>query len=242
MVSDVSVEVALLARLHGVPVVGVAMPGDRSDPGHRLGYGIATELIGCWPREAPDMIRGLAPGDASRLRLVGGLSRFPVATPRPRRPGPPRVTVLLGRGGSELTDGVLERARSQTPSWEWTCLGGPSGGWSPNPFDLLCDADVVVTHAGENAVAEVAAARRPCVVVPSRRPHDEQLATAQALQRGSWPALVVPTWSHEHWAQLLDGARALDGEAWSTWCDGHGARRFAQIVEGCLSESMDGAA
>ena len=37
LVSDHSVEITLLARLHGVRVVAVVLPGDRSDPAHLLG-------------------------------------------------------------------------------------------------------------------------------------------------------------------------------------------------------------
>ena len=48
LVSDVSVEVALLARLHGVRVVSVVMPGNRGDRAHRLG--VRRELASSSPR------------------------------------------------------------------------------------------------------------------------------------------------------------------------------------------------
>ena len=57
----------------------------------------------------------------------------------------------------------------------------PSTRWVEDPWPLLCAADVIVTHAGQNAIADVAAARRPAVVIAQPRPHDEQLSTAQAL-------------------------------------------------------------
>jgi len=230
LVCDVSVEVSLLARLHGIPVVSVAMPGDRSDPPHRLGYDVSTVLIGCWPNDAGDVFRS-APEAVAKLRSVGGLSRFPVAPTGPRRAGPPRVSVLLGTGGSDITASMIDDARSQSPEWEWTVMGRHLDRWSATPFDAVRDADVVVTQAGQNAIAEVAAARRPAVVIPADRPHDEQRATARALAEGDWPAVVRPTWPHTGWAELLQHAAGLDHTRWAAWCDGQAALRFAAIVD-----------
>lgn len=230
MVSDVSVEVALLSRLHGVPVVCVAMPGHRGDPAHRLAYDVATALVGCWPPEARNLLDGLPDAVLGRVRPVGALSRFPVAGPSARRPGRPRVTVLSGTGGSELTADLVDRARAETPGWEWTVLGPPPGTWVPDPFPALCRSDVVVTHAGENALAEVAAARRPAIVVPAARPHGEQEASASALLRVGSPVVVRRRWPAHGWPALLEHAAGLDGGAWSCWCDGDAANRFADVV------------
>jgi len=127
VVSDVSVEVALLCRLHGVPLVYVAMPGSRADAAHRLGYGVATELVGCWPEEAAGMVMGIRDADQARMRLVGAVSRFPVAAPRIRRPGPCRVTVLLGGGGHELRPEMLDAARAEATLGE--ICGALKGEW-----------------------------------------------------------------------------------------------------------------
>jgi hypothetical protein len=219
VVVDVSVEVALLVRLHGVPVVGVVQPGVRTDPAHLLGYDVAATLVAFWPPGATDaLLPGLPAAVRDRVVALGGLSRFPVALPRPRRPGPPRAVVLSGGGGGWA--GEFTRA----PGWEWTVLG--RGGWTDDPRPVVEDADVVVTHAGQNALAEVAAARRPAVVVPQDRPHDEQRVTAGFLRAPAWPAVVEDAVAADH----LDAARALDGSAWAGWCDGRAADRFAEVV------------
>lgn len=238
MVCDVSVEVCLLARLHGIPVVVVAMPGDRSDPAHVLGYDVATAVVGCWPNTARGLFDSSA-GVVERLQLIGGLSRFPVVRPEPRRPGPPRVSVLLGSGGSQITETMIDRARSQTPRWEWTVMGRHVRQWQPEPFETLRHADVVITQAGQNAIAEVAAARRPAIVIPAQRPHDEQLRTAAALGRGPWPVSVRSRWPDTGWDALLGATAALDGAAWATWCDGRAATRFAAIVEKIAKENAE---
>jgi hypothetical protein len=237
IVCDVSVEVALMARLHGIPVLYVAMPGDRSDDPHRLAYDIASALVGCWPPQAHGMLRRPRGTRGSAIRLVGGLSRFPVQPSRPRRPGPRRATLLWGTGDGGISRDWIDLARASSPGWEWTVLGGASGTWRDDPFQALCDADVVVTHAGENALAEVAAARRPAVVVPSRRPYDEQYTTGRVLMRREWPAEVRWEWPTSGWSALLEQTAGLDGSAWAPWCDGQAAARFARIITETIGQT-----
>ncbi len=52
LVVDVSVEVALLARLHGVPVLTLAQPGRRRDSAHTLGYAVSEQILAPWPKAA----------------------------------------------------------------------------------------------------------------------------------------------------------------------------------------------
>ena len=229
VVVDVSVEVAALVRLHGVPVASFVVPGERGDAAHRLGFDLSDALIGCWPPDARGIVRGVPAEVASRIECVGALSRFPVVDPEPRRPGPPRVTLLAGTGGSFDAHDV-ELARKATPEWEWSVLDPALTGWVADPYPLVTGADVVVTHAGQNAVAEVASARRPAIVIPQARPHDEQRVTADVLAGGAWPALVVDSFADQDWEDLLARASLLDGTGWASWCDGHEAARISQAV------------
>jgi hypothetical protein len=216
-------------------VLSVVMPGDRSDEPHRLAYDLASVLVGCWPPEAQGLFCSGANG-TDGLRLVGGLSRFPVREPGARRPGPPRVTVLMGEGGTEVSSDMIDLAMAQSQEWKWTVLGRDLGTWLADPYDAVCDADVVVAHAGENALAEVAAARRPAVIVPCTRPHGEQAATAGALMRGTWPASVRWRWPTRGWSSLLQRTAALDGGAWASWCDGGAQVRFAEIITQAIAD------
>ena len=240
IVCDVSVEVALLARLHGVAVVSVVLPGDRGDDPHRLGFGVSTELVAVWPREASGMVRGLSDADSHRLHRVGGLSRFPVRPLRHRRPGHRRVTVLLGDGDGVPTAHCWETLHTQAPDWDWTVLGRQTATWTDDPYGDVCDADVVVTHAGQNAVAEVAAARRPAIIVPAPRPHDEQVTTAAVLRSGDWPALVEMTFPSLGWAGRLEEVAAYDPAGWQRWTDGEAAGRFADVVRSVLAIRQPG--
>lgn len=239
VVVDVSVEVTLLARLHGVPVVVVAQPGDRSDRPHRLAYDLAERLVAPWPaRPAP----GWPETWVAKTRHVGAVSRFDGRTPAPAGTGR-RVLAAWGSGGLDVGPGQLRSAAAATPDWEWDVIGpaAPGGadpanltwsGWAADVWPRLCAADVVVTHAGQNALAEVAAARRPAVVVPQDRPHGEQRATAEALARagigtpvGAWPAPA-------DWPGLLDVAARRGGSDWARWSAGDGAERAAAVLDG----------
>ncbi|MCW2582253.1 MAG: hypothetical protein JWQ53_1043, partial [Klenkia sp.] len=111
----------------------------------------------------------------------------------------------------------------------WTVLGGP-GEWSADPWPVLSAADVVVTHAGQNALAEVAAARRPAVVVAQDRPFREQHRTTEALH-DTGIAVGLPGWpAAEEWAGLLARAQELGGDRWERWSPGDAARRAAAVV------------
>ncbi|MDQ1035637.1 hypothetical protein QFZ75_002053 [Streptomyces sp. V3I8] len=236
LVSDVSVEVALLARLLGTPVVVAAMRGERSDRPHVMAYDLAELLLAPWPAALPE------PGWPERWWAktvhTGAFSRFDGRTrPSPERVGgsrPRQVLLLMGSGGTDVSPGEVKAARAATPGWRWTTLGGPDGGpdggWSADPWPALCAADVVVTHAGQNALAECAAARRPAVVVPQERPFGEQAATGRALTRGGL-AVVAPHWpAAGDWPALLERALTLGGDRWALWAPGDGASRAAAAL------------
>ncbi|MFD3548788.1 glycosyltransferase [Streptomyces sp. NPDC058655] len=233
-VSDVSVEAATLARLMGTPVVVAAMRGDRGDEAHRLAYDMAEALIAPWPGSLPEP--GWPAHWHAKALHTGGISRYDGRV----RPGADRgrdrararreVVVMLGAGGSDVTDRQVRDAIRATPQWSWTFLGGPRSDWVDDPWPVLCRADVVVTHAGQNAVAECAAARVPAVVIPQDRPHREQHATARALEtaglatvRDSWPP-------PDAWPGLLAEAAGRP-DRWAQWSAGDGARSAGRLLD-----------
>ena len=239
VVVDVSVEVAALVRLHGVPVVSVVLPGERTDAAHLLGLRLSTAIVACWPEGLPGMLPGLPEDVAARVRAVGAVSRVPVLDPRPpRRPGRPRVALLQGRGGGALTDLTGPALARLAPDWDWTELGG-GGGWVEDPANVLRTSDVVVANAGQNSLAEIASCRTPAVVVAAERPHAEQATTARVLAASGLPAVVVDRLPHDDWGGLLEEARRLDGAGWSRWSDGRGAERFAAVVQETLAAGRD---
>ncbi|MEL4505996.1 glycosyltransferase [Luteococcus sp. H138] len=226
LVVDVSAEVTLLARLLGVPAVVVAMRGQRDDPAHCACYGAATRLLAPWPADCPEPWWPTAWLD--KTDHVGALTRFDSA-PAPEAPGwaagpGQHGLVLWGRGGGTGPDPA--RLAAAMPGWKWY---KPSG-TGDEVWRELHAACVVICHAGQNAVAEVAAARRPAVVVAEPRPFDEQLHTARALEAAGLAVCCERSPDHEQWPALVEQALALGGQGWAHWHDGFGARRAAAAI------------
>lgn len=234
LVVDGSVEVSLLARLHGVPVVSVVAPGHRGDDAHRLGFDVADALVAFWPAEAQEMLLDVPASVLRRIHPVGALSRFDEAlagrAARASRAERREVALIRsGRPGSWSPE-LLQEVREQTPGWTWTVVGQAHARDETDEAETIRRADVVVTHAGQGALADVAALRRPAVVVPEPSPHDEQRVTAEVLRRAALPVLVTDQPIGTDWAERLTEAAALDGEDWARWCDGDAIGRLLDVV------------
>ena len=235
LVVDVSVEVAVLGRLMGIPILVVALPGDRTDPAHQLGLlagrgdprPLARRPGRHGPRPAP-----VGRPDPPRRRALA--VRRPHRRSRrlhgPRR----RVLVLQGTGGTSIGPADLAAAAAATPDWDWHRLG--PGAWAEDPWPELCAADVVVTHAGLGALADVAAAGRPAVVIPEDRPHDEQRATARALADAGLAVTVRPLAGR---ARVAGPARAGTRRRrirWRRWGTDGAAARAARVIEAVAAD------
>lgn len=230
LVVDVSVEVTLLGRLLGVPVIVMAQPGQRGDEPHQLAYDVAEAIIAPWPREAEALLNPAVSRPAKTV-WVGAISRFsePVVVP-PIEPAR-RVLVLNGTGGSGADEAKLTAAAAATPEWTWTVLDRSLGTWLDDPWPAICAAEVIISHAGQNAVAEIAASRTPALIIAADRPFEEQRVTAAALTRLALPVVVAEHWPEPAaWSGILDALSAKSGSDWSRWNDGGGAARAASAL------------
>lgn len=258
IVTDVSVEVALLARLHGIPVVVVAQPGRRDDEAHRLAYRIADRVIGFWPAGF-DVLQAAEPL-GERFAAVGALSRFTVAERadvgttsgsdgapdvpgegNPDDEGLPldnllapdlgEILVFSGTGGSGpgALNAVVRAARAALPDRHFTELVDAS---AAQVETALARASLVFSHCGQNAVAEIASARVPAVLVAEERPFAEQESMASALAGSDLPvAIATPERADAaDWVALVARLEAADGDAWAAWVDGSAAERAAQVI------------
>jgi UDP-N-acetylglucosamine--N-acetylmuramyl-(pentapeptide) pyrophosphoryl-undecaprenol N-acetylglucosamine transferase len=230
VVVDVSVEVAMLVRLLGVPTVVVAMPGDRTDPAHELAYRTADHILAAWPKSLyePPWLRQ----HEAKTTYVGGISRFD-GRPRIAAPSDGRddVLVLSGAGGSDLDQRTVNDCAAAHPQYRWTPLGVKGGPWADDPWPALCSADVVITSAGQSSVADIAAAERPAVVIAAQRPFAEQRATAWALERGGLAVVQHGLPTVDEWPALIDRARARGSDGWQRWATRGAAARAARAIE-----------
>lgn len=235
VVVDVSVEVAMLIRLLGVPVIVMAMPGDRTDAPHDLVYRTADHVLAAWPRAVyePEWLRR----HAAKTTYVGGISRFDgrVRT-APSSGGRVDVLILNGAGGSSLAMESVNDCAAAHPQFHWSTLGVAGGPWADDPWPALCTADVVVSSAGQSSVADIAAARRPAILVSASRPFAEQHATSRALEAAEL-ALVQDEWpALDDWPLLIERARAGDPDRWKRWETRGAAARAACAIERVASQ------
>ena len=240
LVVDVSVEIALLARLLGVPIVLVAQRGRRDDDPHARAYAAAEAIVAPWTREAHLAEDG---PPAARLSFCGAISRFDDRAPAPPAVPGGDVLLLVGTGGHGLTaDDVRAAAEATGRRWH---IAGPlrvpghpriaDHGDRADVWGLLGRCSVVVGTAGGNVVAEVAAARRPFVCLPQPRPFAEQARQGEALRRLGAAEVLDTLPAAAGWRRGLEAAEARPTEAWSRLHDGAGARRLAAVVAAVAS-------
>jgi hypothetical protein len=110
-------------------------------------------------------------------------------------------------------------------------MPGPGGsGWTDDPWEALLGAQIVVAWAGQNSIADLAAANVRAVVIPQARPFDEQVQTAEALA-GSGLAIVEPSWPDaEDWPGVLARAGSLH-PGWWKWRSVGAAQRAAAEID-----------
>lgn len=226
LVVDVSVEVALLARLLGVPTVYIRQHGQRDDPAHVQAYACASTLLAPFPAlmESLETERPACADIVRRTRYSGWLSRYPQGRQTAAETG--RVLVIIGQGGTAIGARELHTLAQTCPDYQFRVMGlSPEQGLPsatnlvnlgrvPEPFEELCRAEIVIGSAGDGVVSEVASLGCRYVAIAESRPFDEQLHQARRLQAlglaiglDAWPAA-------EQWPSLLQRARALDPGQW----------------------------
>ena len=145
-------------------MIVMTMPGERTDRAHALVHHLADHIVAAWPRELyePEWLRDYA----AKTSYVGGISRFEDHDDLSSAHNRISVLVLGGRGGCDFDQATVDTTAAQIPEIDWKALGLRGGPSTDDLWPEICAADVVITHAGQNCVADVAAARRPAIVIP----------------------------------------------------------------------------
>jgi predicted glycosyltransferase len=249
LVVDVSVEIAVFARLCAVPVIYIRQHGTRDDAAHRLAYESASALLAPYPAEmeAPDTPQWLR----DKTTYSGWLSRFagtPCATPQSGR-----VLIITGHGGTGLSTALIEAVARQCPERQFRVAGGlapedaaagsavPNLQWLghlSNPAQEMRCAEIVVGSASDSLVGEAASLGCRYIAVADDRPFDEQRRQARRLNAlnvaiGSehgWPAASL-------WPALFDAALGLDPGRWRGWANEAAAAQAARFIEDTLMKT-----
>ncbi len=215
MVVDVSVEIALLARLCATSVAFIRLSGRRDDQPHLEAYRAASLLIAPFAAALddvtmPDWVR------AKTVYCPG------IAVPPPRIAATAdSVLVVGGKGGAPLDGALIAAAAAATPNHSWRVIGSAAvpdqypdnisfDGWIEDAPAAIAAAGIVIGGAGDGLLNAVIAAGRPFICCPEPRPFDEQLQKAQAL-RSAGAAVVIDAWTPaQTWPALLATAAQLD--------------------------------
>jgi UDP-N-acetylglucosamine--N-acetylmuramyl-(pentapeptide) pyrophosphoryl-undecaprenol N-acetylglucosamine transferase len=238
-------DVALFARLAGVPVVVLRRHGRRTPAQRQL---LDRTVLGALAPYTED----LGPGDdptPTRTVHTGLLSRF---AGRPRDRARARhdlgieanarlVTVLCGKEGPGVSTSELLATAEATPGWSWQLVGEEASGapheavrplgWVADPWPHLVAADVVIAGASLSAVAEAADAEVPLIVVSRPSAASEERRFADALGAVG-AALPLAAWlAPGRWAATLDAAVGMDTRPLASRRDARAARRAAEWLD-----------
>lgn len=212
LIVDVSVEIAMLARLASVPTIYVRLSGKRLDQPHLDAFHGAAGLLAPFHEALDDA------GTPAWLRAKTFYAPAIVDAgfEKPRIEDDV-VLVVLGRGGG-VSDGERWAAAARAvPGRRWRVIGPCTApvapppnldlcGWLDRADHLIASAAVVVGAAGDGVVSAVLAHRRPFICLPEPRPFDEQISKAQRLG-ALGVAVVSQDWPQASvWPRLLDAA------------------------------------
>lgn len=237
MVVDVSVEVAMLARLASVPIVYVRLAGDRTDPAHLDAFRGARALLA--PFAAPFESAATPGWVRDRTFYAPGIAAPPASV----LADPASVLMVVGRGGAPVDGNRLADAARSCPHLRWRAIGPVTAprdrpanlelaGWSDRPERDIAGAAVVIGAAGDGLVGAVLAADRPFVCLPEPRAFGEQRAAGLHL-RALGAAIVCDVWPDAAvWPALIARALALDPAARRMLADPHGTARAARWLHG----------
>ncbi|SFC21291.1 glycosyltransferase [Tropicimonas isoalkanivorans] len=227
LISDVSAEVAQLARLCSVPHVKVIQHGDRSDPGHRAAYDGAAGLLA--PFHADLAQPGWDQTLTERMFFAPGLgidTTMPDRATARRRLGIADGTkvalVISGAGGNGVSEAPLGVAARTFPDTQWIGIGAvqrdwhatmPANlhlrGWVDTAAEHIAAADLVIASTGNTTCHQILAAGRPWIAVPEWRYFDEQVEKARALDRAgaAFHLPALPASAHR-WREAVEQAHA----------------------------------
>lgn len=251
IVSDVSAEVAQLARLCSVPHVKVLQHGDRSDAGHRAAYDGAAGLLA--PFHAGLAQAEWTPDWRAKTCFAGGLgvdTRVPEREVARQRigvgAGEEMILILSGGGGSGFAQAPIGVGARSRPDARWITIGSvqrdwhatePANvehrGWVDNAADFIAAADLIVASTGNTTCQQILAAGRPWLAVPEWRYLDEQHRKADALATAGVATVRphLPASAHAWSAALAETWAAHRPDAQRAMIEAAPAERVALWLE-----------
>ncbi|TCD07593.1 hypothetical protein EZ449_13715 [Pedobacter frigidisoli] len=236
LVVDVSVEVALFARLCSVPTVVIRQHGIRDDLPHLMAYQSAALIIAPFARAEH---LGSEDWIYSKTVFTGGFSRFDHILDQSSEVRG-QVGVLIGSGGSSINAELIESIAEKLPNHIFHVLGldrneisNPNVYWHGrllSPESILRSCQFIIGNTGHNTVMEVASLNKRFLGIPEIRPFDEQLEKARAIQEREGIKIIgLADLADQDWPVIF---QELESETpdWQGVTDAEGAYRMAKAI------------
>lgn len=189
MVVDVSVEIAMLARILTIPTVYVRLVGKRSDSAHMDAFLAAEALLCPFAKELETETT-----DEQIRKKSYYFADLSSKTNVEIKAEDNNILVLLGAGGHDFKLKHLIKLAKALPKWKINVLGPikrsffkriPKNlhlhGWIKDYLPYLTKASIVIGSAGDGVVSNVLNLKKPYICVPQYRPFDEQIEKAKKL-------------------------------------------------------------
>lgn len=189
MIIDLSVEIAMLARVSSVPYAYVRLMGERNDLPHVAAFQGASFLLAYFPEElepnqTPDWVR-------RKTIYLGFITTFMFDRTEPLFPNEfrdahkPVLVKVNGFGGSDLIDisTLGNDFKLFTIGPTLTSCSSKIGniGVVPSIRPYLRHADIVIAACGLNMTSEILYSRKRFIAVPEDRHFGEQRMMAERL-------------------------------------------------------------
>jgi UDP-N-acetylglucosamine:LPS N-acetylglucosamine transferase len=207
-------ELAIMIRSMGVPVVLVHLPGKiMADPTQVFAHQLADHIIAHFPSALEQEDYEFT----AKTFYSGYLSKYAGVDARPdQKTFCDEVTILLGY--DNYNEAVL-RNITKDENIAFTVIGNKHNynlgknckqlGRVPD-ISKVISGEVVITAAGQNSVAELLSLKKRLILLPERRPYDEQAVHAGVLIRHDLALMAQETLSAAQWQDILLKAKAFN--------------------------------
>ena len=206
-------ELAIMVRGMGVPVIYVHLPGNvMNDSTQVFAHHLADRIVAHFPVS-------LEQGNyqyTAKTFYSGYISKYSGHNSNVRQHSDIfRVTILLGY--DNYHESVL-RNITVDPSVQFTVVG------NKRKYDLgkncmqlgrvkdiseVISGDVVISACGQNTIAELLSLGKHLILLPEKRPYDEQAVHANVLANKNIALLAKETFHPEEWRELLERAKTF---------------------------------
>ncbi|MCC8409316.1 hypothetical protein LJ707_10255 [Mucilaginibacter sp. UR6-1] len=148
--------------------------------------------------------------------FAGGFSRYATDDIKNIQEIDNTIAILTGRGGTSIDLKFINHLADTCRSWRVEVIGILNEDYTqlpenvvlyghlPDPIKILRRAKIVIGNAGHNSVMEMASMNKRFIVIPEKRPFDEQIDKAELLEELGLATVVQPNQLYDtNWKRLL---------------------------------------